>query len=538
MKSIMLIVILFSGILIAQYNLQEDIDRLKEMGSKVDYLDNGILRITYKDGRIDEYFINQEPPYQNSSDDSNVTTINVSGLDTNNYNSMFVLHQIIPGSSSSFAPYVFGDCNRNGYEELYITGNEHNSSIYELDENGYFKLVYTYDTLVSNVYNLFEAGGKNGIYIKKAGYPTGFLYQSKNLHQLPVMFNAIFPCTTQTDDVYFGNYDGDEFIDCIYYSGIHLQINIREYNPITNNFDSVFSFKPKYEGCGFSIADFDNDNKLEFSGGGGGHDGEFYIIKNLENNKYKTVYEGKTGYYNNYLYAATNDVDSNDYKELWVGGQSFMTGTTTLVCYESVGGDKYEQKAKIYLKGMTSLFDYDLRSYDVDNDGRDELLLTMGSKILILKYNGTRDHISYEVYYYKNGEDINPFSKSGMFDINNDKKLDLFVGLRHNTYILRNNTVTSVKETEGKVVSYNLNQNYPNPFNPSTTISYQLPKNGLVTIKVYDMLGREVKTLINETKPAGSYEVNFDASKLSSGIYIYRIIAGEYVATRKMTLLK
>ena len=83
-----------------------------------------------------------------------------------------------------------------------------------------------------------------------------------------------------------------------------------------------------------------------------------------------------------------------------------------------------------------------------------------------------------------------------------------------------------------------MSQNYPNPFNPATTISYQLPKNGQVTIKVYDMLGREVKTLVNENKPAGSYNVSFDAGSLSSGVYIYRIVAGDYTAAKKMTLVK
>ena len=83
-----------------------------------------------------------------------------------------------------------------------------------------------------------------------------------------------------------------------------------------------------------------------------------------------------------------------------------------------------------------------------------------------------------------------------------------------------------------------LNQNYPNPFNPSTSIKYQLPKQAFVTIRVYDVLGREVTTLVNETKQAGYYEANFDASKLSSGLYFYKIEAGEFTDTKKMILVK
>ncbi|OQY70252.1 MAG: hypothetical protein B6D44_16160 [Ignavibacteriales bacterium UTCHB2] len=88
------------------------------------------------------------------------------------------------------------------------------------------------------------------------------------------------------------------------------------------------------------------------------------------------------------------------------------------------------------------------------------------------------------------------------------------------------------------VTKYDLAQNYPNPFNPSTTIKYQLPKDGIVTLKVYDILGSEVATLVNEQKTAGRYEVSFDASKLASGVYIYRLQSGEYISSRKMMLLK
>lgn len=85
---------------------------------------------------------------------------------------------------------------------------------------------------------------------------------------------------------------------------------------------------------------------------------------------------------------------------------------------------------------------------------------------------------------------------------------------------------------------YELFYNYPNPFNPTTIIRYALPKDGLVTLKVYDVLGREVKTLINEFKPAGSYNVTFDASNLASGVYIYQLRAGDFVANKKLILMK
>ncbi|MFA5011785.1 MAG: YCF48-related protein [Ignavibacteria bacterium] len=85
---------------------------------------------------------------------------------------------------------------------------------------------------------------------------------------------------------------------------------------------------------------------------------------------------------------------------------------------------------------------------------------------------------------------------------------------------------------------YSVSQNYPNPFNPTTKINFSLPKQGLVTIKVYDLLGKEIETLVNEVKSAGKYTVDFNGSKLSSGVYFYRIQANDFVDVKRMMLVK
>ena len=88
------------------------------------------------------------------------------------------------------------------------------------------------------------------------------------------------------------------------------------------------------------------------------------------------------------------------------------------------------------------------------------------------------------------------------------------------------------------ILTSSLVQNYPNPFNPFTTIQYSIPKQSIVTLRVYDVLGNEVAALVNEEKTAGTYEINFNASALSSGIYYYRLQAGSFVQTKKLVLLK
>lgn len=108
-----------------------------------------------------------------------------------------------------------------------------------------------------------------------------------------------------------------------------------------------------------------------------------------------------------------------------------------------------------------------------------------------------------------------------------------------NAYMRPLSEVTSIEYEDLKIVAgHLLQQNYPNPFNPQTKISWQSPVASHQTLKVYDVLGNEVASLINEFKNAGSYEVDFNASKFSSGIYFYQLKAGDFVETKKMILMK
>lgn len=97
---------------------------------------------------------------------------------------------------------------------------------------------------------------------------------------------------------------------------------------------------------------------------------------------------------------------------------------------------------------------------------------------------------------------------------------------------------SNIAEINFIVGSYVLTQNYPNPFNPTTTISFSLPKHQLVTVKVFDALGNEVKVLVNEVRNAGVHEITFDASELSSGIYLYRLTTENFTSEKKMVLMK
>ena len=104
---------------------------------------------------------------------------------------------------------------------------------------------------------------------------------------------------------------------------------------------------------------------------------------------------------------------------------------------------------------------------------------------------------------------------------------------------LRINNSVDVKNISSEIPSkYNLSQNYPNPFNPSTKINFSLSKAGIVSLKVFDIAGREVSELVNKNLPAGSYEAEFNGAELSSGVYFYTLKSEAFTETKKMVLVK
>ena len=141
-------------------------------------------------------------------------------------------------------------------------------------------------------------------------------------------------------------------------------------------------------------------------------------------------------------------------------------------------------------------------------------------------------------HYYQEGDDARPrgidFSPDG-----NTAYVCCFGASTYPAFEKFTRPATDVQQqSNGVVTDYKLSQNYPNPFNPTTEISYSVAKAGFVSLKVYDMLGREVATLVNSEKATGNYTVNFNATNLASGTYIYQLQVNGVMLTKKMSLLK
>ena len=170
----------------------------------------------------------------------------------------------------------------------------------------------------------------------------------------------------------------------------------------------------------------------------------------------------------------------------------------------------------------------------------DSLLYNQNSKYQLYKYSSFNKIESYKItfltarnvgicYQYRSTASSQTTIKDSI----------LLIGFIDKGILIGDSILTGIPSSNNFIVtSYLLSQNYPNPFNPTTKIEYSIPKTSIVTLKVYDILGREVATLVNEKKFRGIYEVEFDGNGLSSGIYFYKIQAGNYSSVKKMILVK
>ncbi len=183
------------------------------------------------------------------------------------------------------------------------------------------------------------------------------------------------------------------------------------------------------------------------------------------------------------------------------------------------------------------IFYPDLQPIDVNNDGVYELIGAKLSTIKIL--NGINGNILHTFTFTEQAVGI-----VGVCDIDGDGYIELIISRGQTSaeskiYIYSTPAQTiGLPNNQNTATDFNLGQNYPNPFNPSTTIEYSLSQQSNVLIKLYDVLGQDVKTLVDDKKGIGTYKIEFDGSGLSSGTYFYQIILDGLADTKKMVLIK
>jgi hypothetical protein len=297
-----------------------------------------------------------------------------------------------------------------------------------------------------------------------------------------------------------------------------------------------------------SLADVNNDGFLDL------------IVANTLT--YPRIFEGFTVYYNdgNGKFTQSKQFTTDnfvDYRQMYIDDFD-KDGYLDIAMFGSqLGGrifinDKNGNFSSSWDKGFSSAGNFGFfTSGDFNGDNMIDILT---SNLQVDQALGNMDTVQFDVQincgnaYFQCSEneevfDIGIRALVGQTvpipgDFDNDGALDIMHTGTGNTFLSKNKNVISDVKNDIIIYSFNLSQNYPNPFNPSTVISYQLPKDSKVSLKVFNMLGQEVMTLVNANMEAGTHTVTFDAGKLSSGVYLYKLDAGSFSVSKKMILTK
>lgn len=262
------------------------------------------------------------------------------------------------------------------------------------------------------------------------------------------------------------------------------------------------------------------------------------------------------------------DVNNDGTNELYIAGTEpentvfIITGISDV---STITKDDVVELMHLPRKGDGKL--RTLHIADPDNDGNMDLMIAgeRNGRIYDVEYKGSGDpadssnweiNVAFDIWDYSGfSPDSTPTISPRLFygspasDMDNDGKNEYaFVNYSSDftvwsddgtVFILEaENQSTAVGKDEINPGNFELSQNYPNPFNPSTIINYEIPEEAFVSLKVYDMLGNEVATLVNENRHAGKNKATFNASNLSAGVYFYTLRTGNYSATKKMMLIK
>ncbi len=580
-KKIVLIFVLLalqSVLLLAQQTREEKLAQLRKREDiKVTEVEQNILKIEFPNGKtILKNIGNYEPRTTNKINYSptfDSTIIDLRTIDTTLYYQKYSFWQEVP--LGNFRTLLVGDINNNNLPELYGQMKDYTTDytdivIFKMNQQGTFDSVYSYDTTViaKTIYDIDKDGNEELHLIRNLDslYPGNSyrFYKKRSPSSLADSLIFIFypfGIIHQQNDNYFGDWDGDELTDQIFISiNFPPSVNIFEYAPLLPNFDSVYQFDYSpldlYYG-GFSIGDFDQDGKTEFLAGS--VHGKVLSIENSGNNSYQPNWQGTVETFNAYLCTETNDIDGNGKKEIWIGGDAFYSGVgiTRITIFEANGNDNYEAVGRIDLVGVFSFDAGNVQVLDVDKDGKEEILFGLDETVIILKFNGSVNHQTYEVFYFKQNDWENNYIGyygANLYDLTGDGKYEMLINcwddppglgtIKWFNWIYKPNYAVNVETDENTLLDdYKIYPVYPNPFNPETKIKFDIVKTSNVSIKVYNILGKEITTLLEKELTPGSYTISWEARDsngmlLPSGVYLIRFTADNYTKTVKALLLK
>jgi hypothetical protein len=491
--------------------------------------------------------------------------IDLRTIDTTQYSDLFTFWSEIPPFYGMRPHLITSDANEDGRKDVYGAyksySSDYSAVIYEINSNGSYDSIYKYpDTLGWPWYigDLENDGYLDIINSYIDYYPGGYNHLIKILAidsstGYPTQLKTIYDPTTglgQPVDISLYDMDGNGYPEMIYFldgEGDSLVLSssfqITKYDRINNQFDLVWQHQPPWGTRGFAFGDFDSDGKQNFAASS--IHGEVFIYEHIKGNNYEVIRIDSLPISNVFLHLFTNDLDGNGKPELWIGGDGYVNGigSQILYIYEADTDDQYSIVYSIAILGGSTWFASNMVSADIDNDGTDEVILCIDHHLLILK----NKKLEYELNYIKRNEMLNENSNyisATISDFNEDNYPEIIISmclvetnsLRGFSRIYKKTSTLDVLNNNLTPNNYYLSEAFPNPFNPSTQIKFNIEKEEIVVIKVYDLLGREVKTLLNKNLRSGEHKLSWDGTdnngnRVSSGTYFINMVSGDFNST-------
>ncbi|HFD32636.1 MAG TPA: T9SS type A sorting domain-containing protein [Gammaproteobacteria bacterium] len=494
-----------------------------------------------------------------------IQTIDLRDADTSLYSGMFVKKDFFPASGISGYPVQIGDFNHNNQLDFY--GSYKWKQDYRLADGCVVEFENDSEFVLKKIYGDTLIEPLPFTDLNKDGFKEINFRQNRKFAQLRSTTIDSFP-----DSISFTynmwpagggevgaetlvDLDKDGNMDMIYVGDDTLEpagkhkIFVAEYNKDIDNFEQKFRYFPEdYTTYGYSYGDFDNDGFYEFVTGS--IHGDVYIFENSGNDQYGLINKDTLSTSNAYLTVATNDIDSNGKTEFFVGGSSYFNGIggTRFYWFEADGDNSYTKVRSFFILGVDPLSWDEIHTFDVNNDGKDDILINYTYSVVILTWNNETQE--FEIYYLSHWD--HPVEGVTMYDLNNNSKLDFFISVKENenipplrTYYFKNKISTSItNQSTFLPIQFQLFQNYPNPFNIRTLIKFVTKQPVIITLSIFNILGKEVRTLIkNKAYRPGEHTVNWagkdnKGKEVSTGLYIYVLSDGKQTISRKMLFIK
>jgi hypothetical protein len=565
---VLILFFLFTATYLAQeypFNIEE-VQHLIIQGGTIYESGEDKYNVSYPDGSMRLFDTRAKPEIQDKLSTLDTTIIYISQIDTNRFSALFSFWQKV-GVSMYFAGRVYAqDLNTNGLPELYGISDQRVGSgsgpvkIYELDSSNVYSNIYTYDSSTVYVFGLTDSfeTDKKAIFVRSRLQPLAngpAAYKSDSLNSLPVIFDFLLPFdATQINNFTLLDLDKDGRLDCIFsYSGSTPSVLLAEYKEEIGNFQTVLELPYSVSGhvAGFAIGDFDEDDHLEIIYSSAL--GDVYILENLGDDRYELVEQFEFPTFNAYMHCVTQDIDGNGKPEFWIGGQNFGTGITMYQAYEAISDNQYQAVARIEIRYSVSITTNYIQAVDLDNDSTEELVISSGNALFIMKFTGSSGNHKYNLCYAKLGEATQPLATiyaAIITDLNEDGLKDILLPfdkvegdtIRMFSYILKQNKTTSVSGNYITVKDDNFT-NFPNPFNSKTNINFTISEAGKSVIRVYNSIGKEIKILLNEELQRGQHDTYWDArdsygNLVPSGVYLIVVNTGSKNQILKTILLK